>query len=90
MIRAGAVVKTDVPDYAAVAGVPAKQIGWSCKCGTTLRFNNGNEDNCNYCGNEYKLRDGNLTTHKQRNSNKRVFSTSYSTFTDERRHDVCG
>ena len=28
MIAAGAVVTTDVPDYALMAGVPAKQIGW--------------------------------------------------------------
>ena len=36
LIAAGAVVKSDVPDYAIVAGVPAKQVGWTCKCGTTL------------------------------------------------------
>ena len=35
-IGAGAVVKSDVPDYAIFAGVPAKQIGWACKCGVTL------------------------------------------------------
>jgi len=28
MIAAGAVVTKDVPDYALMAGVPAKQIGW--------------------------------------------------------------
>lgn len=28
MIAAGAVVTNDVPDYALMAGVPAKQIGW--------------------------------------------------------------
>lgn len=37
LIAAGAVVKSDVPDYAIVAGIPARQIGWTCKCGTTLR-----------------------------------------------------
>jgi UDP-2-acetamido-3-amino-2,3-dideoxy-glucuronate N-acetyltransferase len=40
MVGAGAVVKWDVPDYAVVAGVPAKQVGWTCKCGTTLKINN--------------------------------------------------
>ena len=60
MIGAGAVVKTDVPDYAIFAGVPAKQIGWSCRCGTTLRLNNENGVNCDYCGNEYKLIDGEI------------------------------
>jgi UDP-2-acetamido-3-amino-2,3-dideoxy-glucuronate N-acetyltransferase len=38
MVGAGAVVKSDVPDYAVVTGVPAKQVGWTCKCGTTLKI----------------------------------------------------
>ena len=36
MIAAGAVITKDVPDYALMAGVPAKQIGWICKCGERL------------------------------------------------------
>jgi UDP-2-acetamido-3-amino-2,3-dideoxy-glucuronate N-acetyltransferase len=36
MIAAGAVVAKDVPDYALMAGVPAKQIGWVCQCGERL------------------------------------------------------
>jgi len=54
MVGAGAVVKSEVPDYAIVAGVPAKQIGWACKCGTTLKFNSKHAV-CTYCGNEYIL-----------------------------------
>ena len=54
LIGAGAVVKSVVPDYAIVAGVPARQIGWACKCGVTLKFNNKTAD-CKYCGNEYVL-----------------------------------
>lgn len=36
MVAAGAVVTKDVPDYALVAGIPAKQIGWVCECGERL------------------------------------------------------
>lgn len=61
MIGAGAVVKNDVPGHAIMVGIPAKQKGWACKCGTTLRFDNDHAV-CVYCGNEYQLNDGRLTT----------------------------
>jgi UDP-2-acetamido-3-amino-2,3-dideoxy-glucuronate N-acetyltransferase len=54
MIGAGAVVKSSVPDYAVVAGVPAKQIGWACRCGTSLNFQD-ERSVCKYCGKEYQL-----------------------------------
>ncbi|KJR42188.1 oxidoreductase domain-containing protein [Candidatus Magnetoovum chiemensis] len=54
MIGAGAVVKSDVPDHAIMTGVAAKQTGWACKCGTTLRFQNNNAV-CSYCSNEYMI-----------------------------------
>jgi len=38
-VAAGAVVTKDVPDYALVMGVPAKQAGWMCHCGVRLTFN---------------------------------------------------
>lgn len=65
MIGAGAVVKKDVHDYAVVAGVPAKQIGWACKCGTTLKFNR-NKSICGYCGNEYGLKKNILSIIKEK------------------------
>lgn len=36
MIGSGSVVTKDVSDYALMAGNPAKQIGWVCKCGHRL------------------------------------------------------
>jgi UDP-2-acetamido-3-amino-2,3-dideoxy-glucuronate N-acetyltransferase len=65
LVGAGAVVKKDVPDHAVVAGVPARQVGWACKCGTTLEANGQGRMaegeimmRCNYCGNEYAFKAG--------------------------------
>ena len=53
-IAAGAVVAKDVPDYALMMGVPAKQKGWMCECGEILpEFEN--EVVCSRCKLKYLL-----------------------------------
>jgi UDP-2-acetamido-3-amino-2,3-dideoxy-glucuronate N-acetyltransferase len=47
-VAAGAVVTHDVPDHALVMGVPAKQVGWVCSCGT--RLPKGSSVICSSCG----------------------------------------
>lgn len=65
MVGAGALVNKDVPDYALVVGVPARQIGWVCKCGTTLSFDDNHYAVCKYCGNEYKINEEGLEVIKE-------------------------
>lgn len=50
MIAAGAVVTQNVPDYALMAGIPARQIGWVCECGERLPDNK----KCVNCGRRYE------------------------------------
>jgi UDP-2-acetamido-3-amino-2,3-dideoxy-glucuronate N-acetyltransferase len=64
MIGAGALVKTDIPDYAIFAGVPAVQKGWTCRCGTSLKFSD-NLAHCSYCGNDYHLEKGEIIAVKE-------------------------
>ncbi|WP_101842482.1 acyltransferase [Halobacillus sp. Marseille-P3879] len=52
-IAAGAVINKDVPDYAMMAGVPARQIGWMCKCGNKLDLEESQQ--CKSCNREYEL-----------------------------------
>jgi len=52
-IGAGSVVTKNVPDYAIVAGVPGKPIGWVCECGNKLKFEK-EKAKCLKCKRKYK------------------------------------
>lgn len=60
MVASGAVVTKDVKDYALVAGIPARQIGWVCECGSRLQ----RELKCEECKRKFSLEDANLVETK--------------------------
>ncbi len=53
LVGAGAVVREDVKDYSVVVGVPARWIGWVCRCGVRLEERDGGKMRCPACGIEY-------------------------------------
>lgn len=57
-VGAGAVVNSDVPDYALIVGVPGKQIGWMSEFGERLDLplkGDGVSATCIHTGAEYRL-----------------------------------
>jgi UDP-2-acetamido-3-amino-2,3-dideoxy-glucuronate N-acetyltransferase len=50
-VAAGAVVVHDVQAHALVAGVPARRIGWTCRCGAKVRRAGGSLS-CRACAGE--------------------------------------
>ena len=56
-IGAGAVVRSDVPAYALMVGVPARRVGWMCQCGVRLQLVDGRAS-CAACGAAYRELDG--------------------------------
>ena len=55
-IGAGAVVRSDVPDFALMVGVPARRGGWMCRCGVRLQLRDGRAT-CAACGASYRERE---------------------------------
>ena len=67
-VGAGAVVNKDVPPYALMVGVPAKQIGWMSEHGEQLELpikGNGMVT-CMHTGDIYQLENGSLTKFKRK------------------------
>lgn len=53
MVGAGSVVINDVPQHVLVAGNPAKQIGWVCRCGFKLE----DDGFCAKCNMKYDIKE---------------------------------
>ena len=55
-VAAGAVVTREVAPYALVAGVPARRMGWMCRCGNRLvEPEDDGTVRCAECGDDYSL-----------------------------------
>ncbi|GAB3629046.1 serine acetyltransferase [Pandoraea terrae] len=59
-VAAGAVINRDVPEYALMAGVPARQIGWISRFGERLELplSGNGEAVCPHTGETYVLAEG--------------------------------
>jgi UDP-2-acetamido-3-amino-2,3-dideoxy-glucuronate N-acetyltransferase len=56
LLGAGCVAVSDVLPHALVVGVPARQIGWVCRCGE--RLTEAEDCRCRTCGDRYRVEAG--------------------------------
>lgn len=63
LVGAGAVINKDVPAFALMVGVPAKQIGWISKYGEQLKLpiSGSGTEKCEHTGDTYQLSGSTLT-----------------------------
>lgn len=66
-VGAGAVVQRDVPDFALMVGIPARQIGWMSAYGERLDLPMTGEGQatCPHTGDRYHLQNGIVTRHEE-------------------------
>lgn len=69
MVAAGSVVTTDVAPHALVKGNPARQVGWVCRAGHTMKKRSWHRYECEQCKEilhvrlELELSDGSAVVH---------------------------
>jgi UDP-2-acetamido-3-amino-2,3-dideoxy-glucuronate N-acetyltransferase len=59
-VGAGAVVTHDVRPFTLVVGVPAREVGWVCRCGERLEGVGLGNEGCRACGRAYRLESNGL------------------------------
>jgi UDP-2-acetamido-3-amino-2,3-dideoxy-glucuronate N-acetyltransferase len=61
-VGAGALINANVPDYALMVGLPARQIGWMSQYGEQLNLplHGEGEATCPHTGQRYRLEKGQL------------------------------